>query len=106
MQVHPAENFKSKDHPRLLLHSTTQCGAEVSIGNQTKKNQAMQAHQQRVIDEKTELDKKAIALNEFICNSPIFPTIDPEEQERMKDQRKLMSLYSAVLGRRIAAFKD
>ena len=38
----------------------------------------MQPHQQRVINEKEELDKKANALSEFIGNNPIFDTIDTE----------------------------
>lgn len=39
----------------------------------------MQPHQQRVVDEKIELDKKATALSDFIGNSPIFETLDPAE---------------------------
>ena len=46
----------------------------------------MQPHQQRVVDEKTELDKKAKALSEFIGNNPIFETLEPAEQERLKEQ--------------------
>lgn len=64
----------------------------------------MQPHQQRVIDEKKELDKKANALSEFIGHNPIFDTIDPEEQERLKVQNDIMWQYSEILGERIAAF--
>lgn len=64
----------------------------------------MQPHQQRVIDEKAELDKKANALSEFIGNSPIFETLDPAEQERLKEQNDIMWQYSEILGARIAAF--
>ena len=64
----------------------------------------LQPHQQRVIDEKTELDKKATALSEFIVNNPIFCTINSEEQERLKEQNEVMWQYSEILGARIAAF--
>lgn len=63
-------------------------------------------HQQRVIDEKTELDKKANALSQFIGNSPIFDTLDPAEQERLRDQNDVMWTYSEILGVRISAFTD
>lgn len=63
-----------------------------------------QPHQQRVIDEKAELDKKANALSQFIGHSAIFETLDPAEQERMKEQNDVMWQYSEILGARIAAF--
>lgn len=66
----------------------------------------MKPHQQRVVDEKTELDKKAVALSDFIGNSPIFETLDPAEQELLREQNDVMWLYSSILGARIAAFKD
>ncbi len=46
----------------------------------------LQPHQQRVVDEKTELDKKANALSNFIGISAIFPTLDAAEQERLNRQ--------------------
>ena len=65
----------------------------------------MQPHQQRVVDEKTELDTKANALSQFIGNSPIFETLDAAEQERLKEQNDVMWKYSEILGARIAAFQ-
>lgn len=64
----------------------------------------MQPHQQRVVDEKTELDEKATALSNFIGTSPIFETLDPAEQARLKEQCEIMWQYSEILGQRIAAF--
>ena len=61
-------------------------------------------HQQRVVDEKTELDIKAKALSNFIGNNPVFADIDAEEQERLKEQCEIMWEYSEILGKRIAAF--
>ncbi len=67
-------------------------------------NQTIQPHQQRVIDEKRELDVKAHALSQFIGLNPVFETLDPAEQERMKEQCEIMWQYSEILGARIAAF--
>ena len=64
----------------------------------------MQEYQQRVVDEKNELDTKAKALSDFIGNSPMFETLDTDEQERMKLQNDIMWQYSEVLGLRIEAF--
>ncbi len=64
----------------------------------------LQPHQQRVVAEKSELDKKATALSNFIGNNPAFENIDSEEQERLKEQNDIMWQYSEILGARIAAF--
>ena len=61
-------------------------------------------HQQRVIDEKTELDQRRAKLGDFITVNPIFQGLPKAEQERLKRQRKIMTEYSEILGERIAAF--
>ena len=66
----------------------------------------MAPYQQRVIDEKADLDKKAQALSDFIGLNSKFESIDPAEQERMKEQCEVMWQYSEILGARIAAFGD
>lgn len=65
----------------------------------------MKPHQLRVIKEKAELDTKLEALNAFV-KGPIFPTLDPTEQDRLVRQSKIMDQYSVILGERIAAFRD
>ncbi len=64
----------------------------------------MLPHQQRVVDEKNELDIKAKALSNFIGLNPTFETLDADEQERLKEQNDVMWQYSEILGKRIAAF--
>lgn len=64
----------------------------------------MKPHEQRVVDEKSEIDEKARKLSEFIGNNPLFEDLDPAEQERMKEQNDIMWQYSEILGKRIAAF--
>lgn len=67
----------------------------------------MKPHQQRVIDEKTELDAKRIKLEGFINEGvgAIFVTLPVEEQDRLNRQLTSMNDYSLILGERIAAFK-
>lgn len=63
----------------------------------------MQPHQQRVVDEKTELDARMDKLTAFI-DTPMFAGLDAAEQERLVRQLHHMGHYTAVLGERIAAF--
>jgi hypothetical protein len=60
-------------------------------------------HQQRVVDEKTDLDDKLSKLITFFDN-PFFGTLDPAEQFRMKQQAEAMKTYSTILGERIGNF--
>lgn len=64
----------------------------------------LQPHQQRVVDEKAELDERLQKLDAFIKGSPVFAGLASEEQLRMVRQATAMSSYSEVLGERIAAF--
>ncbi len=61
-------------------------------------------HQQRVIDEKLELDAKAKKLSDFIGNSETFAGLDHSEQDRLREQCEVMWRYSKILGQRIEAF--
>jgi len=63
----------------------------------------MEAHQQRVIDEKAALDEKCQKLSTFI-KGDIFVNLPTAEQERLGKQIKVMDEYSYILGERIAAF--
>ncbi|MFC4923566.1 crAss001_48 related protein [Delftia deserti] len=60
-------------------------------------------HQQRVLDEKAELDDRSTKLQAFFSN-PIFSGLPADEQDRMQKQAVAMQAYSQVLGERIAAF--
>lgn len=66
----------------------------------------MQAHEQRVVDEQTELEKKLKGLRDFIRLNPVFDTLPSGEKCLLKTQMDLMSAYSNVLGLRIAKFKE
>lgn len=64
----------------------------------------MQPHQQRVVDEKTELGEKLVKLREFIKGSAVFQGLQLDEQARLKTQEFHMSMYWCVLGERISNF--
>lgn len=64
----------------------------------------MEGCQQRVVDEKTELDDKLSRLGPFVKESVKFTELPLAEQDRMERQFHLMTEYSAVLAERIAAF--
>ena len=63
----------------------------------------MQPHQQRVVDEKADLDGKLKRLSTFM-DGKLFENLPTSEQELLREQRVYMRNYSAVLGERIAAF--
>lgn len=63
----------------------------------------MEAHQERVITEKADLDEKIEKLRVFFT-TPLFGGLDGAEQDRLSRQFSYMCSYSAVLEERIAAF--
>lgn len=63
----------------------------------------MPLFQQRVLQEKQELDDKIKKLVPFI-DGEIYKKLPEDEQVRLRKQVVLMSDYSEVLGERIAAF--
>jgi|TARA_B110000908_G_C10070932_1_gene365041 hypothetical protein len=69
--------------------------------NNTKPIKKMEDYQQRVIDEKNELDEKIAGLSKFLGNVNQVPS---DERVRMHTQLGLMEQYSLVLGQRIEAF--
>ena len=60
-------------------------------------------HQQRVIDEKAELDAKLGNLIPFL-SSDACHSLPFDERNRLKRQAEVMEMYSGILGARIAAF--
>lgn len=60
-------------------------------------------HQQRVIDERQDLDGKIDRLSSFTETST-FAVLDPAERSRMERQLRAMVGYRNILDERIAAF--
>lgn len=63
----------------------------------------MLPHQQKVVDEKSELDRKLTALRIFIIGDR-YHTLPVDEKDRLFRQSQIMSDYSDILGERITAF--
>ena len=63
----------------------------------------MQPHEQRVVDEKVELDTRLEKLRAFFT-TPIFQELDYHDQWLLKLQENVMSDYSEILETRIARF--
>lgn len=64
----------------------------------------MPPHQQRVVDEKKELDEKLDKLKAFIETNPIFNNLPDDERGRLGRQFDVMEEYSRILSQRISAF--
>jgi len=64
----------------------------------------MQLHQQRVIDEQTELQDKITKLVDFINLSPVFAELDSKQQKLLQAQLGAMEAYVAILNLRVAYF--
>ena len=63
----------------------------------------MLPHQQRVVDEKSELDEKISKLDPFL-NTQIFKELHEAEKVRLRLQLHYMIAYSKILGERILCF--
>lgn len=63
----------------------------------------MLPHQQRVVDEKAELDDKLSKLNAF-KESDLFKSLDVEDRALLVVQATYMEAYSKTLGKRIDRF--
>lgn len=65
----------------------------------------MEAYKQRVVTEKSELDHKRESLTAFIGGN-VYRALKTDEQLRLNGQLAAMTLYSNILGERIAAFNS
>lgn len=63
----------------------------------------MQPHQQRVVDEKAELDDKITKLTAF-TSGDIFKSLEHRDQELLVQQLGYMRNYSETLSLRIERF--
>jgi len=72
---------------------------------QAQRKSELTTYQQRVVEEKLDLDVRLFRLSSFLPTEPFYETSEAE-QMRLQRQEMLMRLYSQVLGERIAAFKN
>ena len=65
---------------------------------------AVPAHQQRVLDERSDLKDKHAKLSAFILDNPVFLTLPEVERQCLQRQEAVMGKYIGILDERIAAF--
>jgi len=65
----------------------------------------MEAFQERVVQERINLDEKITKLNGFMRSST-FTSLDEYEQERLRRQYEAMITYSSILMERISHFEQ
>lgn len=63
----------------------------------------MEPHEERVVQEKSELDEKIGKLVPFL-KTRIFAGLPEEEKDRLARQLGVMQQYSHILNERISAF--
>lgn len=63
----------------------------------------MKPYQERVVQEKAELDDRGVRLAEFVVG-PVFETLPAAEQDLLTMQLCAMKTYSELLGLRIVGF--
>lgn len=64
----------------------------------------MDAYQQRVVDEKDELDRRLVKLRAFIDGPDTYAQLPTEDRKLLWQQWQAMLEYSDILGQRIARF--
>lgn len=65
----------------------------------------LKPHQQRVVDEKTQLTEKLEKLDAFLGGS-VYSSLPSDEQSRLSRQHLIMQLYEQVLSERISGFRN
>jgi hypothetical protein len=65
----------------------------------------MQAFQERVVVEKSDLDKKLESLKSFLL-SETYRELSDDEQKLLRQQISVMDLYSDILEKRILMFPN
>lgn len=68
----------------------------------------MEAHEERVIEEKKELDIKITKLDAFCHNADnvTYKSLAIKDQDLLEQQFTIMQQYSLILGQRIARFNS
>ena len=61
-------------------------------------------HQQRVVDEKNELEDKFSKLGAFVLDNPIYMSLEDDDKQDLTEQYDVMEKYLIILEKRIAKF--
>lgn len=63
----------------------------------------LQPHQQRVVEERDQLQERTVKLRAFFATET-FGSLEKEERDDLVRQSAIMGQYLAVLGRRVERF--
>ena len=88
----------------LLYFGQAKAMLEHCINGSTARASGPSPHQQRMLDEKQDLDIRITKLDEFIQRNALFRQLESAEQSRMRRQLDVMRELSVILGERISAF--
>lgn len=99
--LHPGMNPTGTN---LLHFGQAKAMLEHCINGGNASVSSLPPHQQRVLDEKQELDIRITKLDEFIERTALFRQLDSGEQARMRRQLDVMRELSVILGDRISVF--
>ena len=88
--------------PASELPKCNTCGFEICCCNPVE-IKPIPAYQQRVIEEKEELDEKRFKLRDF-RDGKVFEALPVDEKGRLNRQVEVMCSYSEILAERIANF--
>lgn len=66
---------------------------------------ALAMYQERVVQEREDLNNKIVKLKTFMEDSTLFSKVPTEERQRMGRQLVAMTQYRVVLDERIAAWQ-
>ena len=67
------------------------------------KEETMKEFQERVVEEKKQLDEKRHTLEQFFTSS-LFRELDQAEKDRLRTHHSVMGVYSEIQHQRISAF--
>lgn len=70
------------------------------------KEKLLLPHQQRIVDEKLQLDEKIVNLQKFIETNTLFNELSDYEKHDLTQQFNTMLNYSVILQRRINRFNS
>ena len=93
---HPGTNLLHFGQAKAMLEHCMN-GGVVSVG-------ALPPRQQRVLDEKQDVDIRITKLDEFIQRNQFFNGLPVSERDRLKRQLDVMQELSTILGERTANF--
>lgn len=64
----------------------------------------LKPHEERIVQEKADLDEKLSKLRAFMCDEQKFLALKSEDQWLLRMQLEAMDQYSRVLGLRVTRF--